>query len=83
MLAVAPERREEGLGYLIIEAAMKKARSDGALHLYLVTDGKQGVIGEKMGFDIIARQNIAPGIAATMEYQMARSKTSSWLRKEL
>jgi hypothetical protein len=56
---------------------------DGALHLYLVTDGAQGVVGEKLGFDVIDQKVIAPGIVATEEYQMARSKTAMWMRKEL
>ena len=83
MLAITPERRGEGLGYSLIDAAMKKARLDGALHLYLVTDETQGVVGEKLGFDVIDQKSIAPGITATVEYQMARSKTATWLRKEL
>ncbi len=83
MLAVTPERRGEGLGYSLIDAAMKKARMDGALHLYLVTDGAQGFQGEKLGFDVIDQKSIAPAITATVEYQMARSKTSTWMRKEL
>jgi len=83
MLAVTPNRRGEGLGYLLVDAAMKKARMDGALHLYLVTDGAQGFVGEKMGFDIIDQKSITPAIAATVEYQMARSKTATWMRKEL
>jgi len=83
MLAVIPERRGEGLGYMLVEAAMRKARMDGALHLYLVTDGAQGVVGEKLGFDVIDQKSIAPAIMATEEYQMARSKSATWLRKEL
>jgi len=42
-----------------------------------------GLVGEKMGFDIIDQKSIAPAVAATVEYQMARSKTSTWMRKEL
>lgn len=83
MLAVTPERRGEGLGYSLVDAAMKKARMEGALHLYLVTDGSQGVVGEKLGFDVIDQKSIAPAIASTVEYQMARSKTAIWMRKEL
>jgi UDP-N-acetylmuramate: L-alanyl-gamma-D-glutamyl-meso-diaminopimelate ligase len=83
MLAVTPERRGEGLGYLLVDAAMKKARMEGALHLYLVTDGSQGVVGEKMGFDVIDQKSIVPAVASTVEYQMARSKTAIWMRKEL
>jgi UDP-N-acetylmuramate: L-alanyl-gamma-D-glutamyl-meso-diaminopimelate ligase len=83
MLAVTPERRGEGLGYSLIDAAMKKARMEGALHLYLVTDGAQGFLGEKLGFDVIEQKSLAPAITATVEYQMARSKTATWMRKEL
>jgi UDP-N-acetylmuramate: L-alanyl-gamma-D-glutamyl-meso-diaminopimelate ligase len=83
MLAVTPERRGEGLGYMLLEAAMRKARMDGALHLYLVTDGAQGVAGEKLGFDVIDQKIIAQAITATEEYQMARSRSAIWMRKEL
>jgi UDP-N-acetylmuramate: L-alanyl-gamma-D-glutamyl-meso-diaminopimelate ligase len=83
MLAVTPERRGEGLGYMLLEAAMKKARMDGALRLYLVTDGTQGVVGEKLGFDVIDQKAIAPAIAATDKHQLVRSKTAIWMRKEL
>jgi UDP-N-acetylmuramate: L-alanyl-gamma-D-glutamyl-meso-diaminopimelate ligase len=83
MLAVTPERRGEGLGYSLVDAAMKKARMEGALHLYLVTDGAQGFVGERLGFDVIDHKSIAPAIMATVEFQMARSKTASWMRKEL
>jgi N-acetylglutamate synthase-like GNAT family acetyltransferase len=83
MLAVTPERRGEGLGYMLLEVAMRKARMDGALHLYLVTDGAQGIVGEKLGFDVIDQKIIPAAIAATEEYQMARSRSAIWMRKEL
>jgi N-acetylglutamate synthase-like GNAT family acetyltransferase len=62
---------------------MRKARSEGALHLYLVTDGAQGLVGEKLGFDAIDRKDVTPAVAVSDEYQMARSKTAIWMRKEL
>ena len=83
LLAVAPERRGEGLGYLLVETAMHKARAEGAVHLYLVTDGAQGMVGEKLGFDVIDRKDVTPAIATGDEYQMARSKNAIWMRKEL
>jgi hypothetical protein len=67
----------------LLEVAMRKARTDGALHLYLVTDGAQGIVGEKLGFDVIDQKIIPPAIAATDEYQMARSRSAIWMRKEL
>jgi UDP-N-acetylmuramate: L-alanyl-gamma-D-glutamyl-meso-diaminopimelate ligase len=83
MLAVVPERRGEGLGFVLVEAATERARSLGVRHLYLVTDGAQGYFGEKMGFNAIDRKDVAQAIAATAEYALARSKHATWMRKEL
>ena len=59
MLAVAPERRGEGLGYVLVEAATERARAQGVRQLYLVTDGAQGYFGEKLGFQVIDRKDVA------------------------
>jgi UDP-N-acetylmuramate: L-alanyl-gamma-D-glutamyl-meso-diaminopimelate ligase len=83
MLAVAPERRGEGLGFVLVETATERARSQGVRHLYLVTDGAQGYFGEKLGFVAIDRKDVDPAIATTAEYLLARSKTATWMRKEL
>jgi len=83
MLAVAPERRGEGLGYVLVEGATDRARSQGVRHLYLVTDGAQGYFGEKLGFQAIDRKDVVAPIQATAEYALARSKNATWMRKEL
>ena len=83
MLAVAPERRGEGLGFVLVEAATERARVFGVRQLYLVTDGAQGYFGEKLGFQAVDRKDVAPEIAATAEYALARSKNATWMRKDL
>ena len=83
MLAVAPERRGEGLGYLLVETATERARNQGVQHLYLVTDGAQGYFGERLGFSVIDCKDVAPEVAGTAEYFLARSKNATWMRKEL
>ena len=83
MLAVVPERRGEGLGYLLVETATERARSQGVRTLFLVTDGAQGYFGEKLGFSAVDRKDVAAPIATTAEYLLARSKTAIWMRKEL
>ena len=83
MLAVTPERRGEGLGYLLVDTAANKARAEGVRRLYLVTDGAQGYFGEKLGFETIDRKDVDSAIANTLEFQMARSKTATWMRKVL
>ena len=83
MLAVAPERRGEGLGYLLVETATERARNQGVRNLYLVTDGAQGYFGQRLGFAVVDRKDVDPRIATTAEYQLARSKNATWMRKEL
>ncbi len=83
MLAVTPERRGEGLGFMLVDTAAHKARAEGVRRLYLVTDGAQGYFGEKLGFETIDRKDVDPAIASTIEYQMARNKTATWMRKVL
>jgi UDP-N-acetylmuramate: L-alanyl-gamma-D-glutamyl-meso-diaminopimelate ligase len=83
MLAVVPERRREGLGYLLVETATERARSQGVRRLYLVTDGAQGYFGEKLGFQAVDRKDVDPAITTTAEYLLARSKTATWMRKDL
>ena len=83
MLAVAPERRGEGLGFVLVEAATARAHLFGVRQLYLVTDGAQGYFGEKLGFKVVDRKDVAAEIAATAEYALARSKNANWMRKDL
>ena len=83
MLAVAPERRGEGLGYVLVEAATERARGQGVRQLFLVTDGAQGYFGEKLGFQATDRKDVHPAVTTTAEYLLARSKTATWMRKEL
>jgi UDP-N-acetylmuramate: L-alanyl-gamma-D-glutamyl-meso-diaminopimelate ligase len=83
MLAVAPERRGEGLGYLLVETATERARARGVKHLYLVTDGAQGYFGERLGFAVVDRKEVDGKITTTAEYMLARSKGATWMRKEL
>jgi UDP-N-acetylmuramate: L-alanyl-gamma-D-glutamyl-meso-diaminopimelate ligase len=83
MLAVTPERRGEGLGYMLVDTATTRARADGVHRLYLVTDGAQGFFGEKLGFEAIERKDVDAAIQTTVEYQMPRNKTATWMRKVL
>ncbi|HEX2660701.1 MAG TPA: UDP-N-acetylmuramate:L-alanyl-gamma-D-glutamyl-meso-diaminopimelate ligase [Polyangia bacterium] len=83
MLSVVPERRGEGLGYMLVETATDRARSRGVKQLYLVTDGAQGYFGQRLGFTVVDRKDVDPRIATTAEYMLARSKDATWMKKAL
>ncbi|MDZ4696500.1 MAG: GNAT family N-acetyltransferase [Deltaproteobacteria bacterium] len=83
MLAVAPERRGEGLGFLLVETATEQACRQGIRVLYLVTDGAQSFFGEKLGWQPIDHKDCEYAITTTSEYRMARSKEATWMRKVL
>ena len=66
-----------------VEGATERARAQGVKQLYLVTDGAQGYFGEKLGFQPVDRRDVDPGIATTAEYLLARSRSATWMRKDL
>jgi ABC-type multidrug transport system fused ATPase/permease subunit len=68
---------------VLVEAATARAHLFGVRQLYLVTDGAQGYFGEKLGFNVVDRKDVAAEIAATAEYALARSKNATWMRKDL
>ncbi|MDX2021059.1 MAG: UDP-N-acetylmuramate:L-alanyl-gamma-D-glutamyl-meso-diaminopimelate ligase [Deltaproteobacteria bacterium] len=83
MLAVAPERRGEGLGYLLVDTATEKSRREGMKDLYLVTDGASSFFAEKLGWQPIDRKECDYAITTTREYRMARAEGATWMRKVL
>ena len=74
MLAVAPERRGEGLGFVLVEAATDRARAQGVRQLYLVTDGAQGYFGEKLGFSAVDRKDVDPAHRARRPSTCSRAR---------
>lgn len=83
MLAVAPERRGEGLGYLLVDTGTEKARREGIRVLYLVTDGASAFFAEKLGWEAIDRKDCDYVITTTREFRMARAEGATWMRKVL
>ena len=82
-LAVAPSRRGEGLGYLLVETAAAKVKAEGARDLYLVTTGAQSFFAAKLGFKEVPRNALDPAIEQTSEFQMARSKEATWMLRPI
>ncbi len=73
-LAVLPERRGRGFGWMLADAAVQRARSLGALRLYLLTETASDFFAEKLGFRTIDRATVDPQVAASPHFrESARS----------
>ncbi len=55
-LATAPERRGEGLGWMLADAALLRARMRGCRRVYLVTESASDFFAEKFGFRVVGRE---------------------------
>ncbi len=67
-LAVTPERRGRGLGWMLADAAVQRAREAGARRLYLLTEHATDFFAEKLGFKAIDRAMVDPDVAASAHF---------------
>jgi UDP-N-acetylmuramate: L-alanyl-gamma-D-glutamyl-meso-diaminopimelate ligase len=73
-LAVIPERRGRGFGWMLADAAVQRARSLGAARLYLLTETASDFFAEKLGFRTTDRATVDPQVAASPHFrESARS----------
>jgi UDP-N-acetylmuramate: L-alanyl-gamma-D-glutamyl-meso-diaminopimelate ligase len=55
-LATSPDRRGEGLGWMLADAALVRARSRGCQRVYLVTESASDFFAEKFGFNKVRKE---------------------------
>jgi UDP-N-acetylmuramate: L-alanyl-gamma-D-glutamyl-meso-diaminopimelate ligase len=67
-LAVAPDRRGEGLGWLLAEAALDRARSAGLHRVFLLTTTAADFFAAKLGFRACNRQDVDADVARSWEF---------------
>ena len=68
-LAVHPERRGEGLGWMLAEMALLRVRQRGLLRVCLLTEHATDFFAEKFGFRPVPRESLPPEVHASSEYQ--------------
>lgn len=66
-VAVAEERRGEGLGARLLAEVMQTARSNGLHDIYLITNTADRYF-EKHGFQAISRDEAPPALAQTAQF---------------
>jgi N-acetylglutamate synthase-like GNAT family acetyltransferase len=68
-LAILPEHRGHGLGWLLADHAVARAREKGARRLYLLTETASDFFAEKFGFRAIDRSTVDTQVAASPHFR--------------
>ncbi len=70
-LATAPERRSQGLGWMLADAALGRARSRGARRVYLLTESASDFFAEKFGFRAVPTSMVDAAVAESSQFRHA------------
>ncbi|MBI5479830.1 MAG: UDP-N-acetylmuramate:L-alanyl-gamma-D-glutamyl-meso-diaminopimelate ligase [Deltaproteobacteria bacterium] len=69
-LAVVPERRGQGLGWMLADHALQRAAARGARRLYLLTESASDFFAKRCGFQPIDRSEVEPAVQASLEFSL-------------
>ncbi len=61
-LAVAPQRRGQGLGWVLGDIVLRRARTLGAKRCYLLTNTATDFFASKLGFSMVPLKDVAPEV---------------------
>jgi amino-acid N-acetyltransferase len=81
-LAVAPGRREQGLGRRLADQAEAAARDRGVRELYLLTTTAEAFFARR-GFERADRASAPPDLQATAEFHSLCPSSAVCMRKRL
>jgi UDP-N-acetylmuramate: L-alanyl-gamma-D-glutamyl-meso-diaminopimelate ligase len=76
-LATAAERRGEGLGWMLADAALGRARRRGARRVYLVTESASDFFAEKFGFQAVARELVDAAVLESTQFYSSSAKATT------
>ena len=68
-LVTTPERRGEGLGWMMADAALGRARARGLRRVFLVTESASDFFAEKFGFQVVSREVIDETVLASSNFR--------------
>jgi amino-acid N-acetyltransferase len=81
-LAVADDRRGEGIARRLYASLIGKARELGLSRLYLLTTTAQGFFG-MLGFRVVARDEVPDTIRGTEEFRMLCPATATCMARTM
>jgi UDP-N-acetylmuramate: L-alanyl-gamma-D-glutamyl-meso-diaminopimelate ligase len=70
-LATSPDRRGEGLGWMLADAALSRARSRGCRRVYLVTESASDFFAEKFGFRAVQLSLVDAAVMDSSQFKAA------------
>jgi UDP-N-acetylmuramate: L-alanyl-gamma-D-glutamyl-meso-diaminopimelate ligase len=76
-LATSTERRGEGLGWTLADAALGRARRRGARRVYLVTETASDFFAEKFGFQAVARELVDAAVLESTQFYSSSAKATT------
>jgi UDP-N-acetylmuramate: L-alanyl-gamma-D-glutamyl-meso-diaminopimelate ligase len=68
-LATSPERRGEGLGWMLADAALDRARARGCRRVYLITENASDFFAEKFGFREVSRDLVDVPVLESSQFR--------------
>ena len=81
-LSVAEQKRNAGVGTLLVDFAEGYLKTQGVKTVYLLTTTAEGFFA-RGGYEIIDRSTVPPFIQRTAEYRFICAATSTVMKKEL
>ncbi len=76
-LATSPDRRGEGLGWTLADAALGRARRRGARRVYLATENASDFFAEKFGFRAVARELVDAAVLESTQFYASSPKATT------
>jgi UDP-N-acetylmuramate: L-alanyl-gamma-D-glutamyl-meso-diaminopimelate ligase len=76
-LATAPERRGEGLGWMLADAALGRARARGCRRVYLITENASDFFAEKFGFRTVQPSLVDAAVAESSQFRGATPNSTA------
>jgi UDP-N-acetylmuramate: L-alanyl-gamma-D-glutamyl-meso-diaminopimelate ligase len=78
-LATSPDRRGEGLGWMLADAALNRARARGCRRVYLITESASDFFAEKFGFRAVQRGLIDAIVLESSQFRFSTEKATAML----
>ncbi len=76
-LAIASERRGEGLGWMLADAALRRARLSGCQRVYLTTEAASDFFAEKFEFRAVGRELVDVAVLESSQFHLASAQATT------